>query len=142
MISGGFAEGGESSSARKAHLRSIRSGEVMEVQVVSKLPRLDTSITFSDSDMEGCQHPHDDPLVIRAVVANKTVHRVLVDNWSLADIIFASIQVGTSQHPLAKILWRESVTLGLNTTSAHFGRHPMSGNDHSKIPRCRRSIGL
>ena len=90
MISGGFAGGGESSSARKAHLRNIRSGEVMEVQAVSKLPRLDTSITFSDSDLEGCQHPHDDPLVIRAVVANKTVHRVLVDNGSSTDIIFAS----------------------------------------------------
>ena len=57
---------------------------------MSKLPRLNTSITFSDSDLEGCQHPHDDPLVIRAVVANKTVHRVLVDNGSSADIIFAS----------------------------------------------------
>ena len=62
----------------------------MEVQAVSKQPRLDTTITFSDSDVEGCQHPHDDPLVIRAVVANKTIHRVLVDNGSSTDIIFAS----------------------------------------------------
>ena len=90
MISGGFAREGESSSARKAHLRSIRSEEVMKVQAVSKLPRLDTAITFSDSDLEGCQHPHDDPLVIRAIMANKIVHRVLVDNESSADIIFAS----------------------------------------------------
>ena len=90
MISGGFAGGGESNSARKAHLRNIRSGEVMEVQAVSKLPRLNTTITFSDSYLEGCQHPHDDPLVIRAVVANKTVHWVLVDNGSSADIIFVS----------------------------------------------------
>ena len=90
MISGGFARGGESSSARKAHLHNIRSGEVMEVQAVSKLPRLDTGITFSDLDLEGCQHPHDDPLVIRAVVANKTVHWVLVDNGGSTDIIFAS----------------------------------------------------
>ena len=90
VISGGFSGGGESSSARKAHLRSIRSGEVVEVQAMSKLPWLDTSITFSDSDLEGCQHPHDDPLVIQAVVANKTVHRVLVDNGISADIIFAS----------------------------------------------------
>ena len=89
MISGGFARGGESSSARKVHLRSIRSGEVMEVQAVSKLPRLDIAITFSDSDQEGCQQPQDDPLVIKAVVANKTIHRVLVDNGSSADIIFA-----------------------------------------------------
>ena len=90
MISGGFAGGGESSSARKAHLRSIRSREVLEVQAVSKLPRLDTVITFSDSDLEGCQHPYDDPLVIRAIVANKTIHRILIDNGSSADIIFAS----------------------------------------------------
>ena len=90
VISGGFAGGGESSSARKAHLRSIKSAEIAKVQAVSKLPRLDTSITFSDSDLEGCQHPHDDPLIIRAVVANKTFHRVLVDNGSSADIIFAS----------------------------------------------------
>ena len=40
--------------------------------------------------MEGCQHPHDDPLVIRVVVANKTIHRVLIDNGSSTDIIFAS----------------------------------------------------
>ena len=90
VISGGFAGGGESSSARKAHLRSIRSAEIGEIQAVSKLPRLDTSITFSDSDLEGCQHPYDDPSVVGAVVANKTVHRVLVDNESSTDIIFAS----------------------------------------------------
>ena len=57
---------------------------------MSKLSRLNTSITFSDSDLEGCQHPYDDPLVVCAVVANKTVHRVLVDNGSSADIIFSS----------------------------------------------------
>ena len=90
VVSRGFAGGGESSSARKAHLRSIRSAEIGEIQAVSKQPRLDTSITFSDSDLEGCQHPHDDTLVIRVVVANKTVHRVLVDNESSADIIFTT----------------------------------------------------
>ena len=90
MISGGFAGGGESSSARKAHLRNIRSVDMGEIQAVSKLPRLDNTITFSDSDLEGCQHPHDDPLVVCAIVANTTVHRVLIDNGSSADIIFAS----------------------------------------------------
>ena len=90
VISGGFVGGGESSSARKAHLRSIISGETLEVQTVSKLPRLDTTITFSDFYMEGCQHPHDDPLVIKTIVANKTIHRVLIDNGNSIDIIFAS----------------------------------------------------
>ena len=90
VISGGFAGGGESSSARKAHLCSIRSADMGEIQAVSKLPRLDNTITFSDLDLDGCQHPHDDPLVVRAIVANTTVHRVLIDNGSSADIIFAS----------------------------------------------------
>ena len=54
VISGGFVGCGGSSSARKAHLRSIKSGEVMEVQAVSKLPRLNTAITLSDSDLDGC----------------------------------------------------------------------------------------
>ena len=91
MISRGFAGGGESSSTRKANLQSIRSWETLEVQAMSKLPWLDTTITFSDFDLEGCQHPHDDPLVIRVIVVNKTVHRVLIDNGSSTDIIFASI---------------------------------------------------
>ena len=90
MISGGFTGGGESSSAKKAHLHSIRSEGTLEVQAISKLPQLDTTITFSDSNMESCQHPHDDLLVMRAVGANKTIHRVLVDNGSSADIIFSS----------------------------------------------------
>ena len=90
MISEGFAGGGESSLAKKAHLRNFRPRETLEVQAVSKLPRLDTTITFSDADLEGCQHPYIDPLVIRVVVANKTVHRVLIDNGSSTDIIFAS----------------------------------------------------
>ena len=90
MISGGFAGGGDSSSARKAHLRSIRSANMGEIQALSKFPRIDTTITFSDSDLEGCQHPHDDPPVVHVIVANTTVHRVLVDNGSSADIIFAS----------------------------------------------------
>ena len=39
--------------------------------------------------MESCQHPHDDPLVVRVIVANKMMHRVPVDNGSSTDIIFA-----------------------------------------------------
>ena len=149
MISGGFAGGGESSSSRKAHLRSIRSGEVMEVQAVSKLPWLDTTITFSDSDLEGCHPSHDDPLVRRAVVANKTVHWVLVDNGSSIDIIFASTfdKMGIRREKLEPVSthlrgFSREKTLGLNTTSAHFGRPPMSGNDGSEVPRCRRPIRL
>ena len=98
--------GGETSSAWKAHLRSIRSAEMGEIQAVSKLPQLDNTITFSNSDLEGCQHPHDDPLVVRTIVANTTVHRVLIDNGSSADIIFASAfeKMGIGREKLEPIL--------------------------------------
>ena len=81
------------------------SDEMGEIQAVSKLPRLDTTITFSDSDLEGCQHPHDDPLVVRTIVANTTVHRVLIDNGSSADIIFASAfdKIGVGREKLEPV---------------------------------------
>ena len=143
MISGGFARGGEPSSARKAHLRSIISGETLEIQAVSKLPRLDTTINFSNSDMEGCQHPYDDPLVIRVVVANKTVHRVLVKNRSSADIIFASAfdKMGIRREKLEPVnahlqgfSGERVLPLGVNTTIAHFGRSPVLGHDGDEVP--------
>ena len=149
MISGGFAGGGESSSSRKAHLRSIRSAEIREIQAVSKLSRLYTSITFFDSDLEGCEHPHDDPLVVRAVVANKTVHRVLVDNGSSADIIFASAfdkirkgKIGARQHTSTGVFWGKGITFGLDITSVHPRIAPLPSDDDSKIPHSRRPVCL
>ena len=151
MISGGFAGGGESSSARKAHLRSIRSADLGEIQAISKLPRLDNTITFSDLDLEGCQHPHDDPLVVRAIVANTTVHRVLIDNGSSADIIFASAfdKMGIGREKLdpvsthlrgfsgEKVLPLGSIQLVLT-----LGEPPLPGNDDSKVPYSRRPVSL
>ena len=147
VISGGFAGGGESSSARKAHLRSIKSGETLEIQAVSKIPRLDTTITFSNSDKEGCQHPLDDPLLIRVVVANKTVHRVLVDNGTLADIIFASAfdKMGIGKEKLEPVnthLWGFSGERVLPLRSIQFGRSPVPGHNGGKVPHSRCPIGL
>ena len=140
MISRGFAGGGESSSAWKAHLRSIRSAEMGEVQAVSKLPRLDITIKFSD--LEGCQHPHDDPLVVRAIVANTTVHRVLIDNGSSADIIFASAfdKMGIGREKL------EPVNTHLRGFSGEkvlpTARAPSPGDNNSEVPYRRRLVSL
>ena len=151
MISGGFAGGRESSSTRKAHLRSIRSAAMGEIQAVSKLPRVDTTITFSNSDLEGCQHPHDDLLVVLTIVANTTVHRVLIDNGSSADIIFASAfdkngywerKSRTRQHTSAGVFERKGITIGLDSTGANPGRAPSPGDDNSKVPYHRRPASL
>ena len=122
----------------------------MEVQAVSKLPRLDTAITFSDSDLEGCQHPHDDPLVIRAVVANKTIHRALVDNGSSTDIIFASAfdSMGIGREKLEPVRTHqrgfsgEKVLSGINIVSTHFGRPPVPGNNDSEVSHSRCPVCL
>ena len=118
---------------------------------MSKLPQLDTSITFSDSDLEGCQHPHDDPPVVRTVVANKTVHRVLIDNGSSTDIIFASAfdKMGIGREKLEPVnthlrgfSGEKGITSRLNTTGTHLRRSPMPGDDYDEIPHCRRPICL
>ena len=118
---------------------------------MSKLQRLDTSTTLSDSDLEGCQHPHDDPLVVRAVVANKIVHRVLVDNRNSVDIIFASafdkMTIGRERLEPVNTHLRgfsreKGITFGLITTSTHLGRSPLPGNDDNKIRHCRCPICL
>ena len=118
---------------------------------MSKLPRLDTAITFSDSDLEGCQHPHDNPLVIRVVVANKTIHRVLVDNGSSADIIFASAfnKMGIKRERLEPVnthlrrfFGEKVLPLGSIQLVLTLGDPPMPNNNNSKISHSRCPLSL
>ena len=45
---------------------------------------------FSEEDARGIKQPHDDPLVIMIMIEGFNTRRVLVDNGSLADIIYLS----------------------------------------------------
>ena len=89
-ILGGLAEGGESLSAMKAHARKARH---LDDDRPSKAPKHGSNevISFSDKDLEGIQHSHDDPLVLTITVANFYVRRILVDNDSSTDILFAEV---------------------------------------------------
>ena len=86
-ISGGLAGGGESLSAMKAHARKVRRFDVLCPSKALKQDDIEI-ISFSDKDLEGIQHPHDDPLVLTMTVANFQVRRILVDSGSSADILF------------------------------------------------------
>ena len=59
------------------------------------------AITFTDEDAERVHHPHDDAIVITLLITDYTTRRVLVDNGSLADILyypaFQQIKLGRDQ---------------------------------------------
>ncbi|GFS42902.1 hypothetical protein Acr_00g0082420 [Actinidia rufa] len=90
-IHGGFGSGGYSTSSRKRHARSAHGPADDEVYNLSSPFIADqTPITFSNDDLRGVHLPHDDALVVSAVIANFNVQRILIDNGSSADILFIS----------------------------------------------------
>ena len=48
-------------------------------------------MVFSEEDAQGVKQPHDNPLVIMLMIEEFNTRRVLVDNGSLADIIYLSV---------------------------------------------------
>ncbi|GFY97532.1 hypothetical protein Acr_12g0000730 [Actinidia rufa] len=90
-IHGGFGSGGCSTSSRKKHARSaLRPAEEEIYNLSSSYVGDQTPITFGNDDLRGLHLPHDDALVVSAVIANFNVQRILIDNGSSADILFIS----------------------------------------------------
>ena len=87
MIVEGTAAAGSSKKARKTYLRMVHS--VQLTGSVPKMPRIDNPIiNFSEDDVRRLHHPHDDALVVSLQIEDYNMHRVLVDNGSLADILY------------------------------------------------------
>ena len=86
-IIGGPASGGTSRASRKAYARQVHN--IMVVQRPLKNIRLDDQvISFSEEDARGTHQSHDDALVVTINIAGFTTRRVMVDNRSLADILY------------------------------------------------------
>ncbi|KAI3474877.1 hypothetical protein Pfo_030188 [Paulownia fortunei] len=83
MILGGPTDG-DSNRARKAYARATPGGSKEEVHKINGGP----VIQFGPHDMEGLQAPHNDALVIMAIVANFDVARIMVDTGSSVDVLF------------------------------------------------------
>jgi len=84
-ISGGFASGGFTSSARKKHLRHIQSiNHITHSHHRRRMP----PIIFTDDDFHGLDHQQDDPMVITIEIENYAVKKFLVDQGSSVDILY------------------------------------------------------
>lgn len=81
-ISEGFSGGGSTSSARKRHLRTLRS--VNNVQKRQSMP----PITFTDDDFHAPDPDQDDPMVITAEIARYEISKVLIDQGSSVNILY------------------------------------------------------
>ena len=65
---------------------------VQNVQLTSTVPKMaridNPVIRFSKEDARRLHHSHDNALVVSLRVGNYNMHRVLVNNGSLADILY------------------------------------------------------
>ncbi|GFZ03434.1 hypothetical protein Acr_16g0000580 [Actinidia rufa] len=117
-IHGGFGSGGCSTSSRKKHARNaFRLAEEEIYNLSSSYVGNQTPITFSNDDLRGLHLPHDDALVVSAIIANFNVQRILINNGSSADILFISaferMKIGLDKlHPFHTPL----IGFGGNTT--------------------------
>ena len=64
-------------------------------------------ITFSESDLQGVQTPHNDAVVVSSTIAKYDVKRILVDNGSSTNVLF---YVVFSRMDLSKYRLREIST--------------------------------
>ncbi|XP_052204060.1 uncharacterized protein LOC127809334 [Diospyros lotus] len=83
VISGGETLAGDTSSSRKAYAR-----QAYQVNSVMETREDEEPITFTPTDRGDIILPHDDPMVISAIVAKHPVSRILVDSGSSVNLIY------------------------------------------------------
>ena len=87
MTVGGTTTFGSSKKARKTYLRTVQNVQLMGT--IPKMARINNlDIRFSEEDARRLHHPHDDALVVSLRVRDYNMHQVLVDNSSLANILY------------------------------------------------------
>ena len=97
-IAGGFTRGGETSSARKRHLRAIMN---MESNPPRPLKMPSQVILFSDHNFKRTDQNMHDLMVISVVVRNYIVWKVPVDQGSSTNILYAfTLQKCKYQNPI------------------------------------------
>ncbi|KAL0444441.1 UNVERIFIED_CONTAM: hypothetical protein Slati_2166800 [Sesamum latifolium] len=124
MIEGG-SYGGAMRSSRKRHLREVnRQVYVNTTQSPTKGKEV-CPITFTEEDEKGVMFPHEDAVVISAIISNMEVRRILIDSGSSVDVMFleAYQKMGfgkkfdlPARHQPRRIRRKCDTTLGRNST--------------------------
>ncbi|XP_077230165.1 uncharacterized protein LOC143863372 [Tasmannia lanceolata] len=87
IIAGGPAAGGPTTAGRRAYAERVLSLEMPSKKARTDPPREDEVISFSNKDYDGLQVPHDDALVIRLIISNCDVGKILVDTGSSVNVL-------------------------------------------------------
>ena len=93
MIFGRPHFAGETRGTQERYVRETKSRPLTNVHSVDKQPAKqckgeNDNITFKESDAHLVHHLHCDALVIKGMMANNNVYRILVDNGSSVDILY------------------------------------------------------
>ena len=84
-ITGGPSTSGSFKSFKKAYQRQVNNIHMMPP---FKQRWTDQDMCFSEKDARRVKQPHDNPLVIMLMIEGFNTKRILVNNGSLADIIY------------------------------------------------------
>ena len=84
-IAGGFAGGGETSSARKRYARTVMHVDQKMTDEPEDNPG---TVTFSKKDAAGVLAHDNDPMVIKVQIRDWSIKRVLIDPGSSADVLY------------------------------------------------------
>ena len=86
-ITRGPVIGGSYKSLRKVIQRQVNNVQVKHLMAKHR-HTMNDDIIFSEQDVNGVRQPHNDPLVIMLTIEEFNTRRVLVDNGSLADVMY------------------------------------------------------
>ncbi|XP_022855732.1 uncharacterized protein LOC111376946 [Olea europaea var. sylvestris] len=95
VIVGRTASGGDTNSGCKQYARQLPASSNTDLTHTE-------DITFGSKDLEGMSFPHDDALLISAIIANFEVKRIPVNNGSAANVLSheAFVQMGIVGLPM------------------------------------------
>ncbi|XP_024020313.1 uncharacterized protein LOC112091305 [Morus notabilis] len=84
--------GGDSRKSQKDYTHEARGvyQEIFWSVSAAKTPRYSSAdVAFNEDDASGVHFPHNDALVVEAMIGNHTICRILVDNGSSVDLLYS-----------------------------------------------------